>query len=354
MPAETSAAGDRDAAAPRQGPVDPGRRGQRDQRAAGARAAHPARPSPDRSPATAKRRWNPGRAARAAGDALRSGADGRADAGHGRARSRAAASAPPKPAAGDARPASWRSPPMPRPKTARPASPPAWTACWSSRSIASGCARRSRRSAARACGLNRALPHLVINSVSRPCCRGCDARSSDSRRSSFRPIAPFSRRKGAKIPWHAAIASIRRAVCSNGSARRRRRSRPDFGAAGLWRFAGLGGARAPPVAEPRPPRLARGAAGADRRRGAPGAEIALSRFLPGGLGHRQSGPAVRAPRRRCLRRDLRPPAGARSCRPRRPERATGRRWSAPTGCCASRWRRNMAASTPRANSTSAR
>ena len=33
---------------------------------------------------------------------------------------------------------------------------------------------------------------------------------------------------------------------------------------------------------------------------------------------------------------------------------TGRRWSAPTGCCGSRSRKNMAASTPPANSTSAR
>ena len=42
------------------GPVDPGRRGQRDQRAADARPAGAARPYARPSPATAKRRWNPG------------------------------------------------------------------------------------------------------------------------------------------------------------------------------------------------------------------------------------------------------------------------------------------------------
>ena len=58
------------------------------------------------------------------------------------------------------RPASWRSPPTPSRKTATPALPPAWTACWSSRSTASGCARRSRRRASAACGLSVAFPTL--------------------------------------------------------------------------------------------------------------------------------------------------------------------------------------------------
>ena len=76
---------------------------------------------------------------------------------------------------------------------------------------------------------------------------------------------------------------------------------PDVGAAGLWRLAGLGGARPHrPAPSARPPRLAGSAAGAHRRGDAPGAETALSRFLSGGSGDRQSGPAVRAARRRCL------------------------------------------------------
>ena len=72
--------------ASRQKPRDPGRRGQRDQRAAGPLAAGQARPSPDRR---GRRRdavdaW---RAAQDAGAPLRPGADGRAHAGHRRPRS---------------------------------------------------------------------------------------------------------------------------------------------------------------------------------------------------------------------------------------------------------------------------
>ena len=61
--------------------------------------------------------------------------------------------------------------------------------------------------------------------------------------SSFRSIAPFSRRKGARIPWHAAPVSLRRATLLERFRPAPRRSQPDFGAAGLWRLAGLGGAR---------------------------------------------------------------------------------------------------------------
>src|SRR6202162_6540627 len=43
-----------------------------------------------------------------------------------------------------------------------------------------------------------------------------------------------------------------------------RRAQPYFGAASLWRFAGLGGTRASPDPEPGTSRLAGGAAGADR------------------------------------------------------------------------------------------
>ena len=143
-------------------PVDPGRRGQRDQCAAGARAAREARPSPDhRRQRRSGGRSLAGRARRR--HALRSRADGRADAGHRRARSRRAASAPPKPTAATSTPHLRAHRQCLRAKIARPASPPAWTGSWSSRSIASGCARRFDRrcvgSRARL-RLERALPTL--------------------------------------------------------------------------------------------------------------------------------------------------------------------------------------------------
>ena len=68
------------------------------------------------------------RAARAAGDALRSRADGRAHAGQRRHRGDARASARPKPSAASRARRSSRSPPTPSTRTATPASPPAWTA----------------------------------------------------------------------------------------------------------------------------------------------------------------------------------------------------------------------------------
>ena len=134
---------------------------------------------------------------------------------------------------------------------------------------------------------------------------------------------------------------------------RPRGSRPDLVAAGLWRFAGLGGAHASAHAEPGPHRFAGGAAGANRRRGAPGAETALSRFLPGRLRpSRIRAGCSRAATSMAMTRS------ATICWCSTTPRATGgaltgRRWSAPIGCCASRWPRNMAASTPPANSTSA-
>ncbi len=75
----------------------------------------------------------------------------------------------------------------------------------------------------------------------------------------------------------------------------------------------------------------------------------------------QEGPAIANPARLFARRDV--DAYDAICdhllvldhaSARRPQPPTGRRWSAPIACCASRWRRNMAASTAPANSTSAR
>ena len=57
---------------------------------------------------------------------------------------------------------SWRSPPMPRPRTARLSLPPAWTACWSSRSTATGCAKRSRQP----CAHRRLRPELKFPKLS--------------------------------------------------------------------------------------------------------------------------------------------------------------------------------------------
>ena len=111
-----------------------------------------------------------------------------------------------------------------------------------------------------------------------------------------RPLRAIS--PGARRPW------------------RPRRPRHYFVATGLWRIAGLGRACAPALAESRPHRLAGSAAGANRRRSAAGAKTALPCFLSGRFGHSQSRAIIRAPRCRCLRRDLRPLAGARSCRPR--------------------------------------
>ena len=108
------------------GPVDPGRRGQRDQRAAGARAAGKlGHRADDRANGAAGGRLLA--AARARRRALRPRPDGRADARarrhrgdapHPRGRSRAASRAR----------RSSRSPPTPTRRIARPASPPAWTA----------------------------------------------------------------------------------------------------------------------------------------------------------------------------------------------------------------------------------
>ncbi len=69
-------------------------------------------------------------AARAAGSPLRSAADGCADAGDGRAGSRAPHSLSRNRAAAKSPRASWRSPPTPIRKIATPRSPPAWMASW--------------------------------------------------------------------------------------------------------------------------------------------------------------------------------------------------------------------------------
>src|ERR1035441_10710873 len=75
---------------------------------------------------------------------------------------------------------------------------------------------------------------------------------------------------------HSAAQSVRAFPASA------RRAQPDFGAASLWRFAGLGGARASPDPEPGTSRLAGGAAGAERRRGAAGGENARLGFFSSG------------------------------------------------------------------------
>ena len=90
-------------------------------------AAHAARPSSDRR--STRRSGTGGVAQRRRGRrAVRSRADGRAHAGQRRHRGGTRASARPRPSAASGACRSSRSPPMRSTKTARPASPPAWTA----------------------------------------------------------------------------------------------------------------------------------------------------------------------------------------------------------------------------------
>ena len=109
-------------------------------------------------------RSQPGRGA-CGRHALRSGADGRADAGHRRARGHAAH---PRCRSGSrerrARRSS-RSPPMPSPRIATPASPPAWTRFWSSRSTASGWLLRLHACsrAVLACGLSSSTLSSILS-----------------------------------------------------------------------------------------------------------------------------------------------------------------------------------------------
>ncbi len=153
----------------RQGLVDPGGRGQPDQRAARARAADKARPPPDHR----RRRRSGGGilGGRARGrQALRSRADGRADAGHGRAgsrpphpRRRDASGRAADPHAGAHRQCPVRRPRgLPRRRHGRLAGETA-----GSRAAARGACGGG----VPACGLT-VLSPPCHNSVSRPCCRG--------------------------------------------------------------------------------------------------------------------------------------------------------------------------------------
>ena len=248
--------------------------------------------------------------------------------------------------------ASWRSPPMPRPKIARPASPPAWTGL-----LVKPLDRERLREAldgirptrGAACGLSPPSPHCH-NFVFGPCCRGYRRRRDLIRRPVNRPMCPPAL---ARKRTQTSMAS-RDPISLPRSLFERFRSPPGSPTVPslLSSLQAYGGLQAWAARAHRPAQTLGRLGSLEVRLAQTAAEVRQAQKLRYRVFY-QEGSAIPNPGRLFARRDV--DAYDAICdhllvldhAARDQPRSTARRWSAPTGCCASRWPRNTAASTPR-------